>query len=155
MECLLYQSTNYKHNTFLLSLLIIEATKVAMADGQSQGGDVSSFTATTATVSSFTFSKAKRTKLLNGTGQSSQACATSTSSQENVLCQAASTNSLLVYSEHKFAILRPLVKQMLSAPASSTSSERVFIQAGLISPPRLRQLKELLSAFVFFKCNVK
>ena len=61
-----------------------------------------------------------------------------------------------VYQENEFKILQPIVKQVLSAPASSASCERVFSQAELmIKPTRSRLSKELLSMLVFLKCNYK
>lgn len=58
------------------------------------------------------------------------------------------------YNQHNNAIMKPLVQQVLSAPASSASSERVFSQAGLIMKlTRSRLSKELLSILVFLKCN--
>ncbi len=63
-------------------------------------------------------------------------------------------SDLTMYSRNQFEVLKPLAKQLLSAPVSSASSERVFSQAGLImKPTRSRLSKELLSQLVFLKCN--
>ena len=62
---------------------------------------------------------------------------------------------LNIFNDLKFASsLRPIALQLFSAPCSSTASERVFSQSGLIMrPTRSRLSPGMLAKLVFLKCN--
>jgi hAT family C-terminal dimerisation region len=61
---------------------------------------------------------------------------------------------LQVFNDKRFNGLRPLVRKLFTAPASSAASERVFSKAGLIMrPTRSRLSKANLSKLVFLGCN--
>jgi len=55
-----------------------------------------------------------------------------------------------------FYALRPLARQIFTAPASSAASERVFSKAGqIMRPARLRLSGANVSKLVFLTCNEK